>query len=87
MGKLAPHRNLIVQRLNAAGIGTSVYYPHPVPRLAYYRQKYGTPEKDYVHAAKISDQSIALPIGPHVSAFDLEKISNELKKAIREIDL
>ena len=27
--------------LNARGVGTSVYYPQPVPRMSYYREKYG----------------------------------------------
>ena len=30
-------RDELVRHLNEAGVGTSVYYPHPVPRLAYYR--------------------------------------------------
>ena len=30
-----------IARLNAEGIGTSVYYPQPVPRMTYYRDKYG----------------------------------------------
>lgn len=48
-------------------MGTSVYYPHPVPRLAYYQRKYGSFQPDlYPNAVEIADHSIALPVGPHV---------------------
>ena len=46
---------------------TSVYYPHPVPRLAYYQHKYGPFDPSlYPNATAIADYSIALPVGPHV---------------------
>ena len=50
-----------------ADMETSVYYPHPVPRLAYYQRKYGpyNPVR-YPNATEIADHSIALPVGPHV---------------------
>ena len=40
-GSLGAHRNELIAVLKEAGIGTSVYYPHPVPRLRYYAEKYG----------------------------------------------
>lgn len=73
-GKLASKRNEWVKRLNESGIGTSVYYPHPVPRLAYYQKKYGYREGQFPEAAKISDQSIALPVGPHLGIDDMNDI-------------
>lgn len=46
---------------------SSVHYPHPVPRLAYYQRKYGPYNPDlYPNATEIADHSIALPVGPHV---------------------
>src|SRR5260370_38419346 len=42
LGKhLAKMRFELVTKLNAAGVGTSVYYPNAVPDLTYYREKYG----------------------------------------------
>lgn len=76
-------RDQVVTRLNAAGIGTSIYYPHPVPRLAYYRNKYGYDAGRYRQAAQISDQSIALPVGPHITEADLEFIMENLHLALR----
>lgn len=77
-GSLGSRRNDIVRRLNGAGVGTSVYYPHPVPRLAYYRNNYGYDETRFQQAARISDQSIALPVGPHLDGGDMDYIVENL---------
>ncbi len=82
-GRLAYQRPEIMRRLNVAGIGTSVYYPHPIPRLAYYRQKYGEDLSRFPNAARISDRSIALPVGPHLGADDMDYIAQELTKIVR----
>jgi perosamine synthetase len=82
-GVLASRRSEIMQRLNAAGVGTSVYYPHPTPRLAYYREKYGEDLSRFPNAARISDQSISLPVGPHLGVDDMDYIAQELKKIVR----
>jgi perosamine synthetase len=71
-GPFASRRNEVVRLLNERGVGTSVYYPHPVPRLEYYRTKYGYDSGRFRQAARISDQSIALPVGPHVGVEDTD---------------
>ena len=76
-------RDAVVDRLNAAGVGTSIYYPHPVPRLAYYRGKYGYDVSRFPQAVRISDQSIALPVGPHLSEADIEYIIESSQSALR----
>lgn len=81
-GELARRRDEIIFRLNAAGVGTSIYYPQPVPRMTYYRQKYGYDERAYPRAAEISDHSIALPVGPHLSEEDMDYISEQLRSVI-----
>jgi dTDP-4-amino-4,6-dideoxygalactose transaminase len=82
--KLAKKRNDIVKKLNSAGIGTSIYYPQPVPRMAYYRKKYGYDEARFPEATKISDASVALPVGWHVSPEDVRYIATTLKQIVRE---
>jgi dTDP-4-amino-4,6-dideoxygalactose transaminase len=78
-GKLGPHRNDLIGELNAAGIGTSIYYPQPVPRMKYYRDKYGYDAGAYPVATEISDCSIALPVGPHLGRPEMERIATTLK--------
>jgi len=75
-------RNKIVENLNVAGVGTSVYYPQPVPRLTYYNRKYGYTRQDYCCAEDISDRSIALPVGPHLAVEDVEYIARAFVRAV-----
>ena len=72
----------VIKYLNQNGVGTSIYYPHPVPYMTFYRQKYGYKEGDFPVAAKISDYSIALPVGPHIGLKEMAKIAETLEKAI-----
>jgi dTDP-4-amino-4,6-dideoxygalactose transaminase len=77
-------RQAVIASLNAAGVGTSIYYPHPVPRLAYYRNKYGSNLARYPNATRISDQSIALPIGPHLNLSDMDYIGQAMTRIWKE---
>ena len=75
-GALTRKRNDLVLALNKRGIGTSIYYPHPVPRLSYYRTKYGYDSAAYFGAEVISDRSIALPVGPHLDSKAMTAITD-----------
>ena len=81
-GKLATQRNELIGELNKAGIGTSIYYPQPVPRMKYYRDKYGYDGAKYPVATEISDCSIALPVGPHLGGAEMERIATTLNQLI-----
>ena len=84
-GDLKDRRIEVVTRLKQAGVGTSVYYPQPVPRMTYYRDKYGYDADAYPCATAISDQSIALPVGPHLSDDDVEYIGHIFGGIIKEM--
>lgn len=75
-------RNAIVMDLKAAGIGTSIYYPNPVPRMRYYREKYGYDAARYPNAEAVSDGSIALPLGPHIGEAEVVRCATALKAAL-----
>ena len=80
---IAKHRAKIMDKLTKIGIGSSIYYPHPVPRLSYYKKKYNLNERKFVNASRISDCSIALPVGPHLNKKDMKVITKELIAAIK----
>lgn len=71
-------RNDLVRALNATGIGTSVHYPQPVPRMVYYRNKYGYHATQYRGAEHISDETFALPVAPHIAAADVDYMAEAL---------
>jgi dTDP-4-amino-4,6-dideoxygalactose transaminase len=76
--RLAGRRADIMSELTKRGIGTSVYYPQPVPRMTYYREKYGYDAAAFANAARLSDQSIALPVGPHLGKQEMTEIATAL---------
>ena len=82
---LVKKRFEIVDYLKGHGVGTSVYYPYPVPHLTYYKEKYGYGEETYPVAAMISNGSIALPVGPHLNIEDMDYIIASISKAINEV--
>lgn len=84
-GNAGKQRNAVVAKLNAMGVGTSIYYPQPVPRMAHYRNKYGYDARRFPNAERISDRSVALPVGPHLTKEDVEHVANALRIAIAEV--
>lgn len=82
---MAAARHAIVARLNECGVGTSVYYPQPVPRMTYYRDKYGWQDGAYPAAERISDCSIALPVGPHLESGDIDYIADAVSQTVLEL--
>ena len=80
--KISSKRFEIINFLKKNNIGSSIYYPHPVPRLKFYKDKYKINKKHYVIASEFSDRIICLPIGPHVSKKNLDFISIKINKII-----
>jgi perosamine synthetase len=81
---LAPRRAAIIESMKASGVGTSVYYPVPIPLSAYYQKKYGARHASFPNASRISNQSIALPVGPHLDEAAMRVVADSLEKAILE---
>jgi len=84
---ISSRRAEIMDSLTRLGIGTSIYYPHPVPRLQYYKDKYGYDEAKYKNAAYISDNIIAFPVGPHLNRDDMNYIAHNTNKIWRSLCL
>lgn len=83
--KISNLRPKIMNQLKESGIGSSVYYPQPVPRMKYYKNKYGYNPEKYRNAEKFSDNSIALPVGPHLNSSDMKIIGKELNKILKNL--
>ena len=75
-------RNEINLFLKKLGIGTSVYYPHPVPLMSYYKNKYSYNKNNFLNASIFSYNSIFLPVGPHLNIEHMKIIVKELNKII-----
>lgn len=77
-------RDVAAASLKAAGIGTSVHYPVPVPLLSYYREKYQFRTGQFPVAEWIANQTISLPVGPHLADGDAERIIEAVRAAVVE---
>jgi dTDP-4-amino-4,6-dideoxygalactose transaminase len=84
-GRAGARRDGVLRLLGDSGVGASVYYPKPVPRMTYYREKYGYDAALYPEAEAISDRGIALPVGPHLEDGDVETIAEALVAAVGEV--
>ncbi len=64
-------RNKIIKILKNNNIGTSIYYPKPVPHMKYYKEKYLFKKNEFKNAEYLSNNSISLPVGPHLNKKDI----------------
>ncbi|MDP1526086.1 MAG: DegT/DnrJ/EryC1/StrS family aminotransferase [Rhodocyclaceae bacterium] len=79
---VAEKRYDIINGMRDMGVGTSVYYPGPVPHLRYYREKYDLGRVDFPNATRISNQSLALSVGPHLDEEDMIYVGRVLKQIL-----
>lgn len=84
---LEKRREKIMNNLTNRGIGTSIYYPSPVPRMTYYKNKYGYNSNNFKNSQIISDGMISFPVGPHLSIEDMNFISMQFKEVMEEINV
>ena len=84
-GDLAQRRVEFIEALKSKGVGTSIYYPRPVPDLSFYSDKYGYQPGQFPEAARIAYRSVALPVGPHLGPGDAEYITDSVIKTIQEL--
>jgi dTDP-4-amino-4,6-dideoxygalactose transaminase len=84
--KISKFRMQIVKKLNNEGIGTSIYYPQPVPRMEYYKNKYGYNKKKFKNAEMFSGSSICLPVGPHLNQNHMTFIAKNIINTIKNIN-
>ncbi len=61
--------------LKSNEIGSSVYYPNPVSEFSAYK-KLNFQKTSIDNASIIANQSIALPVGPHLSVDNIDIIGN-----------
>tara|TARA_B100000941_G_scaffold283571_1_gene253244 strand:- start:1330 stop:2481 length:1152 start_codon:yes stop_codon:yes gene_type:complete len=83
--KLYENREKIIKYLNKKGIGTSIYYPHPVPHMSFYKKKYNYSLNLFPKSKEISDNSISFPVGSHLNKKKINYIFLNLKKIMSKL--
>ena len=77
-----PERDRVLTALRAAGIGASVHYPTPVHRTGAYRDL-GYRPGSFPVAEAAAGEILTLPLHPHLTAAQQERIVTELEAALR----
>ncbi|HEY0381072.1 MAG TPA: DegT/DnrJ/EryC1/StrS family aminotransferase [Candidatus Elarobacter sp.] len=68
-----PRRDALQQHLDTAGIGTLIHYPLP-PHLQDAYAERGYAAGDFPLAESIAGEVLSLPVGPHVSADEIDYV-------------
>jgi perosamine synthetase len=89
IGVLAPSheakRDQLLLDLRARGVGLSVHYPVPIPLSTYYRDRYGYAPGEFPQAERISNASIAIPVGPHLGERDARRLAVVIQEALEGV--
>lgn len=75
------HRDRLASKLDDAGISTLIHYPIPPHKQAAYSDSIYS-DNDFPVAARMANEIISLPIGPHLKKSDVEKIIAEINNSI-----
>jgi dTDP-3-amino-3,4,6-trideoxy-alpha-D-glucose transaminase len=71
-------REALQRHLAAAGIGTQIHYPIP-PHLSGAYANAGWKRGDFPLAEKLADEVLSLPIGPHISASQVDYVADAVQ--------
>lgn len=74
-------RERLVDVLKARGIGTSIHYPGPVPLFTYYKDKYGYASGQFPVAEWLAEQTISLPVAPHLGEDGAARVADAFVSA------
>lgn len=75
-------RDRVLAALRAAGVGASIHYPTPIHLTEAYRVL-GYPAGSFPVAEAAADQILSLPLFPHITAAQQERVVAELAGALR----
>ncbi len=77
-----PERDRLQGALKEAGIETLIHYPVPPHRQDAYRAVQ-LPQGSFPVAERLAQQVLSLPMGPHLSAADAERVVAVVNQALR----
>jgi dTDP-4-amino-4,6-dideoxygalactose transaminase len=76
-----PHRDRVLAALNEAGIGAGVHYPVPI-HLQRAMRDLGHGPGDFPVAETAASEMLSLPMFPHITADQQERVVGELRRAL-----
>ena len=74
-----PQRDALQKHLTAAGVGTQIHYPVP-PHLSHAYAGAGWKHGDFPLAERFASEVLSLPIGPHLSSAQVDRVCDSVKR-------
>jgi len=75
-------RDMVVQALQAAGIGTVVNY-RPLTALTWFQERFGFSGREFPVAEKIGAETLSLPLYPHLDPALVDRVVATVEGALR----
>ena len=76
-------RNDVIARLKEEGVEAAIGTWN-MPMTSFFRARYGFKKRDFPVADQVFARSLTLPLYAHMTRFDQEKVTDELKKSLAE---
>lgn len=76
------NRDALAARLRARGVGTGIYYPRVVFDYDCYRAHPGVVTSEVPEAFRAAREVLSLPVHPHLSTSDIDRIIDEVRAAL-----
>lgn len=76
-----PERDFICQKMEEEGVATLIHYPHACHKTKAYVSDFKS--FDLPIAESFADQVFSIPMGPHLSDIEIEKVCDVLKMAVK----
>jgi dTDP-4-amino-4,6-dideoxygalactose transaminase len=74
-------RNIFIEKMSEASIGTSVHYK-PLHRMTYYKERYKLLPEQFPVAEQIWQGNVSLPIFPSMSGGELAYVCETIKRLV-----
>ena len=81
--ELSIDRNTFIERMNAAGIGTSVHFI-PLHLHRYWRDRYGFKPEDFPVALDVYHRAVSLPIYPSMNDEQVARVISTIRQILTE---
>lgn len=82
--KLSASREQVREALHKEGIGTGVHFI-ALHLHKYYRERFGLKPEDFPNARFISDRTLSLPLSPHLTDAEIERVIAAFQKVIKAV--
>ena len=79
-----PHRDEVLSRLLAAGIGAAIHYPVPLPLQGAFASL-GHRPGDFPVSERAAAELLSLPLFPHITAEQQVRVVDELRTALEGV--